>query len=197
MRALLALLLTLAAPVAAQEVLGQLPLDDRTITVFDDGTWEYADIDPDDCQLIARDLSFCGDRDIWEETTPPNNDIAATFQYDTRHFGQMIIEELGTDDGLTAPFMRDVVIENAAVAINGTTDDVTVLETYRTQVSGQTSETIVYALKFDGLDVVYANGIVTAPNRTLQLMTFAIATEYTDKHRDLHEEFLSAIRIAK
>lgn len=189
--------LLMAQSATAQEVLGRALIEGRNIAIFDDGTWEYTERGDDECDLIARNVSFCGENAGWEPSVPPNADVAATYRFDDRHYGQMIIEGLGTNDGLTAAAMRDIVIQNAAAVIGGTTKDIAVLETYLSRVSGQTLETIVYALAIDGLDVVYANGIFTSPDRTMQLMTFAIGTEFTARHRELHDEFLSEIRLLK
>ena len=198
MRALAVILLACLPPVAsAQEVLGQSVINGRDITIYADGTWEFASPGTSDCDQIARGVEFCGDNAIWESTTPPNNDIAATYRFDDRHYGQMIIEELGTEDGITQSYMRATVIENAAMVLGGTTKDVQVIETYPSRVAGRTAETVVYAFNIDGLDVVYANGIFTSPRRTMQLMTFAIGNRFTEMHRDLHDDFLAEITIAK
>ena len=86
---------------------------------------------------------------------------------------------------------------HAAAVIGGSRNAIDIIETYRVRVGNQTIPTIVYAFQIDGLDVVYANGIRTSPNRTMQLMTFAIADEFTERHRDLHATFLSEIKISK
>ena len=189
-----------ALPLAtnAQEVIGSVTLDGREVILYADQSWEYGSDDgAETCETIARKVDFCGTDAGWERTLAPNADITATYRFDDWHYGQMIVEELGVADGLTDEFMRDVVIETAASVIGGNVDDVDVIETYWTEVSSRRIPTIVYAFNIDGLDVVYANGIRTAPNRTMQLMTFSIGTEFTQRHRDLHEAFLSQIRIAK
>ena len=195
----LALATALALPVFghAQEVAGTTVIDGRDVTLFADGTWEYATRGEADCALIARNVEFCGENAGWSPTIPPNADIAATYRYDDRHYGQMIIEELGSRDGLTNENMMEIVIENAAAVIGVRAADIAVLDNYRVRVGSQTIPTIVYAFNIDGLDVVYANGIRTAPDRTMQLMTFSIGTEFTERHRDLHAAFLSEIRISK
>ena len=194
-----ALIVALALPsfVTAQEVVGSAVVDGRGATLYADGTWDFSERGDAECSEIARNVEFCGENAGWSYTTPPNADIAATYRFDDRHYGQMIIEELGSRDGLTNEYMLDVVIENAAAVIGGRTQDIAVLETYRVRVGNQTIPTIVYAFQIDGLDVVYANGIRTSPNRTMQLMTFSIGTDFTDRHRDLHEAFLSEIKISK
>jgi hypothetical protein len=192
-----ALIAALPGFVFAQEVAGTTVIDGREVTLYANGTWEFATRREGSCALIARNVEFCGENAGWEPTQPPNADIAATYRFDDRHYGQMIIEELGSRDGLTNEYMMDVVIENAAAVIGGRAADVAILENYRVRVGNQTIPTIVYAFNIDGLDVVYANGIRTAPNRTMQLMTFSIGTEYTERHRELHDAFLSEIRITK
>ena len=192
-----ALIAALPGFVFAQEVAGTTVIDGREVTLYANGTWEFATRREGSCALIARNVEFCGENAGWEPTQPPNADIAATYRFDDRHYGQMIIEELGSRDGLTNEYMMDVVIENAAAVIGGRAADVAILENYRVRVGNQTIPTIVYAFNIDGLDVVYANGIRTAPDRTMQLMTFSIGTEYTERHRELHDAFLSEIRITK
>ena len=191
------LLMTLPLFAQAQEVVGSSTVDGRDVALFADGTWEFAERGDAPCSLIARNVEFCGENAGWEATTPPNADIAATYRFDDRLYGQMIIEELGSRDGLTNEYMLEVVIDNAAAVIGGSRNAIDIIETYRVRVGNQTIPTIVYAFQIDGLDVVYANGIRTSPNRTMQLMTFAIADEFTERHRDLHATFLSEIKISK
>ncbi|SFS10176.1 hypothetical protein [Yoonia litorea] len=181
----------------AQEVVAETSVDGRAAVLYADGTWEYSQEASGNCQTVARNVEFCGEGLGWESTLPPNADVAATYRYDDRHYGQMIIEELGIKDGLTEDMMLNTVIENAALVIGGSRADIEVMETYWTRVSNQSIRTIVYAFEIDGLDVVYANGIRTSANRTMQLMTFSIGTQYTDRHRDLHAAFLSHIAIVK
>ena len=181
----------------AQDVVGSAIVDGRVITLFEDNTWEYTAPSEPDCSPIARGVEFCGRGSGWTATTPPNADIVAAYRYDDRHYGQMIIEEIGEEDGLTAAFMRDAVIQNAAVTTGLRPSEIPVIETYRSRVSGGSIETVVYSLNVDGLAVVFANSIRTAPRRTMQLMTYGIENEYTERHRDLHSAFLEQIRIAK
>ena len=182
----------------AQEVFGFATIDGRDVVLYTDNSWEYAARDDEtECEIIARNVDFCGGQVGWERTLEPNADIAATYRYDDRHYGQMIVEELGTKDGLTEDVMMQIVLDNAVAVIGGTPADVRTLETFWSRVANQRIQTIVYAFNIDGLDVVYANGIRTAPDRTMQLMTFSIGTEFTDRHRNLHEDFLSEIRITK
>ncbi|WP_342075802.1 hypothetical protein [Yoonia sp. SS1-5] len=187
--------IALATGVTAQEVIGRSVVDGRAIQILDDGTWRYARPTEGGCEDITGFLRFCGKNDGWSRTTIPNPDVAAAYRYDDRHYAQVISEELGSDDGMTAEFMRKVVVENAAGIVGLRVEDIPVLDVYPSEVDGQPIETIAYTFEIDGLNVVYANGIFSSPNRTMQLMTFAIGTKFSDRHRSLHEAFLSQLRM--
>ena len=179
----------------AQDVLGRSVVDGRNITIFADGTWDYDEASDAACALIARGVTFCGEAEGWQPTPPPTSEITASYRFDDRHYGQMIIETLGEEDGLTAKAMRQIVVQNAAAATGVSASDIAVLDIYPSEVSGNEIETIVYALDVDGLNVVFANGISTSPRQTMQLMTYAIGAQYTDRHRALHEDFLALIKV--
>jgi hypothetical protein len=181
----------------AQEVLGRSIVEGRSITILADGTWEYADAADPTCDMIYRGVEFCGGAAGWQRTTPPNSEISASYRFDDRHYGQMIIEALGEDDGLTSKAMRQIVIQNAAAATGVLPSDIAVIDVHPSVFAGQDIETIVYTLDVEGVDVVFANAISTSPRQTMQLMTYAIGPEYTDQHRSLHEAFLSEIKLQK
>ncbi|MDX8351991.1 hypothetical protein [Cognatiyoonia sp. IB215182] len=198
MRFVVSLILGLmATQVAAQEVVGRSVVEGRTVDLLDDGTWVYTEAIEGDCSAITPFLQFCGQTAGWSPTTIPNPDVIAAYRYDDRHYGQVISEELGARDGLTAALMRETVISNAAGVIGVRPQDIPVVDVYRSRAGNAGVETVVYTFTIDGLDVVYANGIYTSPNRTMQLVTFAVGQEFTDRHRALHDAFLSHMRISK
>jgi hypothetical protein len=179
----------------AQEVLGRSIVEGRSITILADGTWEYTDAADPTCDSIYRGVEFCGGAAGWQRTTPPNAEISASYRFDDRHYGQMIIEALGEEDGLTSKAMRQIIIQNAAAATGVQPSDIAVIDVYPIVFAGREIETIVYTFDVEGLNVVFANAISTSPRRTMQLMTYAIGSEYTDQHRSLHETFLSEIKL--
>ncbi|WP_322888962.1 MULTISPECIES: hypothetical protein [unclassified Yoonia] len=189
---ILAILPSLAS---SQTVISRAMVDGRTVTLLDDGTWRFADRDDTGCDLIVQRVEFCGLADGWRNIPPQTAEITAAYRFDDRHYGQMIVEELGTVDGLTLHFMRDIVIENAAAAAAVRPSDVVVIDVFESRVSEIPVETIVYHVAINGLPVVFANAIYTSKNRTMQLITFSIGSQFTDMHRSLHDDFLAAIEI--
>lgn len=198
MRVCLIVLASLIASTApAQEIIGRSIVDGRAIHILEDGTWAYAETVEGDCEAVTLNLQFCGSNAGWTPSPLPNPDITAAYRYDDRHYSQVITEELGVADGMTTAFMLDAVVQNAASLTGRRPEDIAVIDVYTSRAGSAPVETIVYAFDVDGLDVVYANSIYTSPNRTMQLMTYAIATEFTERHRSLHDSFLSNLRISK
>jgi hypothetical protein len=70
----------------------------------------------------------------------------------------------------------------------------TVIETTTAKVGSLTAETLVYGFKVSGLDIVYANTFILGANSLLQAQTYEISTSYTDAHRQVHADFLTAIQ---
>jgi hypothetical protein len=53
---------------------------------------------------------------------------------------------------------------------------------------------MVYSFKISGMDVVYSNTFVLGPNSLLQAQTSELSKTYTDTHRQVHADFLTAIQ---
>lgn len=181
----------------AQSVVGRSALDGRSIEIMSDQTWRYTQDQAakSDCREIASRIEFCGAPSQWAPQPAPTAAVAAQFRFDARHYAQYVIEDLGADDGLTAEFMRKAVIVNAARATGMKETDIAVLDVFASSVAGHEAETIVYQLAVNSLDIVYVNTVVILPKRTVQVMTFAVGTTYTDKHRDIDAQFVSLTKV--
>lgn len=46
----------------------------------------------------------------------------------------------------------------------------------------------------DSADIVYANTILIQPDVSYQMITYGIASEYTEQHQELNEEFLGLVK---
>ncbi|MCP5085838.1 MAG: hypothetical protein GY952_03405 [Rhodobacteraceae bacterium] len=181
----------------AQQVVSRGIVDGKKIEILADFTWRYETPSIAGCKRLHSKLEFCGDPEFWRSSTPPSPEILAQYRHDDKNYGQIILEDLGSDDNVTAEFMRGAVIDNAAAAIGGTTNDVTILDVVETTFDGQPAENVVYHVKINGLDVVFANTIVIYQKTTMQAMTFAVATTYTDNQRQLLDRFLSKLKLSQ
>lgn len=193
----LALILTTLAAGSGltQTVVGRAIVDGERVELYSDKTWRFENEPEPECKALGLGVSFCGDANRWAPSPPPTADIAAQYRFDDRHYGQYILEGLGVDDGITTKFMSDAVIQNAAGATGVTKADIPVLDSFDSKVNGFDATTIVYGLRFDQLDVVFVNTIVVLPKRTIQALTFAVGTDYSDMHKELNAEFLSLTTI--
>ena len=185
-------------PAYAQSVLGKAIADGRTVLILSDGTWRYED-EPSaaagDCRFIALGLSFCGSSKIWVPVIPFGPDAAAAYRFDDMHYGQIIAEGIGSDHGFDMAFMRTAVLENAAAFSSRIASDIPVLDMRRAEIDGMEAETVVYSPELTGVSLVYANTILILPQRTFQMTTTSIGSQFTDKHQKLHADFLEYIRI--
>lgn len=195
--ALLFMFTTLGQTAIAQDVLGTSVIDGRNVEILDDGSWRF-EVTPDateECDPLPQKVVFCGVPDGWMPTTPPSPQIAAQYRYDDRHYGQFVIEGIGTNEGMSLVFFLDAVIRNAAAVTGVPRENIIVLDQRDATVSGYPGQTIVYRARFDKLDVVFANTILVLEDRSIQSITFSVGRDETEKSRALHEEFISKTEV--
>ena len=156
----LLLSIALTAPIAAtaQTVVGRSVVDGKVALLFDNGTWSYdAGASAEGaCKAITPAVQFCGQGAGWSDAPPATAEINAAFRIDARHYAQYLIEDLGTEDGLTADFMRSVVLSNAKTS---TGQEAEIIDVRPATLGTLTGETIVFRVKMNGVDFVFANAI--------------------------------------
>jgi hypothetical protein len=181
----------------AQEVVGTSVVDGSTVELLNDQTWRYRDNEDavDDCENLSLGVQFCGQSKGWVPMPKPNAMINAAYRFDSLHYGQIIIEALGTDQGVDLKFMREAVLQLAASATGVSVEQIPVPDTYTSTVSGLSGETIVYQVNVNGVDSVFVNTIVLGPNRVIQMMSYTLTDTFTEEQRIRHADFLSAIKI--
>jgi hypothetical protein len=87
--ALLALVGCLSVPgfAVAQTAVGKAVVGGKTVTLFDDGTWKFADAATAgmlaNCEDVTPTVQFCGAPLGWSGTTPPSPEISAACRIDT------------------------------------------------------------------------------------------------------------------
>lgn len=194
-----ALLACLATPgySLAQSVVGKAVVDGKIVTLFDNGTWSYATTagePPADCSDVTPTVQFCGGALGWGWTQPASAEINAAYRIDARHYAQYLIEDLGSDDGITAEFMRQVVLDNAKIATGNTPE---IIDVKTVALGRLTGDTVIYKVKINGLDVVFANSVFVEPKRVMQIMTYAIGDEYTPQHAGYQTDLLASTKLSE
>ncbi|MDP3196516.1 hypothetical protein [Tabrizicola sp.] len=195
---ILAACLALPGLAFAQSAVGKAVVGGKTVTLFDDGTWKYSDAvnpsTPAACKDVTPTVQFCGGALGWVTTPPASPEINAAYRIDARHYAQYLIEDLGSDDGLTPEFMRQVVLDNAQMATGNTPE---VIDVQPVTLGALTGDTVVYKARINGLDVVFANSVFVQPKRVMQIMTYAIANTYSPQHAAYQADFLSNTKLAE
>lgn len=188
----------IANAATAQTQVGRALVDGRVVILFDDKSWTFLEEigaeNEDDCASAHPLVSFCGLGDPWIETPAPSPTINAQYRFNAQTYGQIVVEEIGTDQGLNMQFMRDAVINNAAAATGQGPEDIVVLKTEPREIDGLAGEAVYYQFKFSGLDVVFLNVIIITKNSSFQIMTYAIAPEVTEQHMEIHQDFENNIK---
>jgi hypothetical protein len=180
----------------AQSIVGRAIVDGRTVELLSDKSWRFeSEKSTPSCKQLDLGLSFCGSPDVWGPTEMPNPDVHSAFRHDDRLYGLFILEAIGFDDGATLDFYKKTALNNAAAVSGLKSEDVPVFEVTPATVGTERGETIVYGLTVDGLSAVYSNSIIVLSDRSFQISTFEIGSQFTDRHRALHNEFLSLVQI--
>tara|TARA_R110000765_G_C18779156_1_gene591112 strand:+ start:240 stop:851 length:612 start_codon:yes stop_codon:yes gene_type:complete len=179
----------------AQQAVGRTLVDGKSVTLFDNGTWSYEGAQEEGCRTLGAGISFCGSSDTWKKTAPNGSDIAASFRYDDRNYAMVIVETVGVEDGVSLQFMRNAVVSNAADGANVPAEEIIVFGIEPYERFKYPTETVVYGASLDGLNLTYANTIITKPHQTLQLITYAVGTDYTQQHKLLHSDFVDSIEL--
>ena len=188
-----AVMVFLAYPTVAQTVVGRAVVDGRTVTLFDDQSWQYETASEAGCKLLSSKLSFCGDLLQWKETRVPAPDVIAAYRYNDRNYGQFIIEDIGTAQGLTTESVRKIVLD---IARQASGQDPVVISVQPVFLADLAGETIVYSFKISGVETIYTNSLFLTENTMLQAMTYAVGTStHAPLHESIHAELLAATQL--
>lgn len=192
---LLIFMMTLASPAFSQAIVGSSVVDGVLVDLFDDGTWRAQQTRKPGCLAIDTEISFCSTDPAWKMTRKSTAEVAATLRHDDRHYGQFIIEKVGTADGLTLESLRDLVLE---IATSAEGVKPSVVEVTQTKVAGLPAEILVYVVSLNGTDFLFANTLVLTEHRTMQIQTWQLGgIPYTEEHRALHTGVETATQIAE
>lgn len=177
----------------AESPVGEAIVAGKRVTLFSDGTWQYKETGLTDCKTVTKRITFCPADPAWQPSPPQTPSIAAAFRHDDRKFGQYVVEELGTADGLTMNTLREAVL---SIARNATGAEPAIIMTTETRVSDLPAETVVYAVSYGDVAVVFSNTLLLTDKIAAQIQTYEVGTsDYTDAHRKTHDDFVSATRI--
>ena len=189
---------SLAGTAFAQSVVGNTAIGGKRVELLDDNTWRYVEAGStatEGCAPLKNDVYFCGSNSDWQHITNAPPQITAAYRYSDTEYGQFVVEGLGADAGLAYEGMREIVLGYAGQAAGIPAASVPVLAEEDSTLDGRAAKTLVYAVKVQGLNFVFANTILIEKNRTIQAMTYKLGTEYADENKALHENFLALIKL--
>lgn len=185
-------------PKVAEEpaVVGRGAVDGRQVDLLEDGTWRYSATGRQPCIPVTTEVFFCGSLSAWRPFPPRGTGAAALFRYDDRHYGMFLVDNVGGAGGVTLDDAQASVLRAVADAARATPEQIPVMSVTATEVDGVPARTIIYGARLNNLPLVYANTLIVSDDVTLQIATYAIGTEYTSLHAQLHADFLSSVRLS-
>ena len=200
MRRLAALILCCwLTPAVAEDaaVIGTAVLGGKRVELLSDNTWRFAEFGDEDpsCVPINSVLSFCGTIFDWRPIDTSGTEFLRQFQHDSRIHAGILYEEVGAADGMDMDFMRNAVIENAAMGTGVRPEEIPIHAATLGDVDGHPSETITYGATFNGLDFVYQNTIVNFDHHNLQFVVWSVGDTANDKARAASDNFIQSMRI--
>lgn len=179
----------------ATEIVGTGVVDGRKIEILRDGTWQFAEPLPENCQTVTSRIMLCAPAGKWIKETSHDADLTAQFRHTDIHYAVLVVETIGRAQGVNFAGLRKSILSNAANFIGVPVESIPVVEVEDTTLFGLDASTVSYFAEVDGLPILYRNSIVIDEDMTVQAMTFEVAKDITPFHRKLHAEFLEELRL--
>lgn len=179
----------------AQSLVGKTVVEGREVELFSDHSWRYAIDLPPECTTLGPKVAFCGSKDDWTPSQRPNPQVLAAYRRSSAQYGQLIVEDLGRDQGLTEEVVRSAIISTARA---DTGSEPTVISNDPVTHDGLSGETLVYRAVSAGFDTVFSITYLLGKGTLLQVITYEIGIggpEYTETHKANHAAFLAATKV--
>ena len=186
-------MLALALPADAQEVVASSVVNGRPVQIMSDFTWRYKTDVVSECQSIDAGIEFCGKTLGWVLLPQTGSkDVNSVFRLNDRSYGLFIVEKLGTQDGVSLDAMRSAVLRNAADRSGIQLKDLTTFGVETGKIGDLDTTSVSYALKADGIPIVFTNTVVMDKHRAVQVATYGVGDTLTDERKANHKQFLAA-----
>ena len=185
------------SPAISAEFLSKSVVDGKIVLLYSDNTWEYEDKGikaSNGCVILSKTIKFCDNKGDWKATKGQPDHLAA-YVFDSKNYGVIIEENLGSSDGVTLETMRAVVISNVESLSGVTKDDIVIVSVENVTLFDQDAVNMVYMVTYKGLKFFYSNTILVLPNDTYQLLTYLIGKKFTENDKKLHDQFVGLISV--
>ena len=195
------LVLVLATPAAAQDVVGSGVAGGHAVDLLSNGTWREIERTDEGCLPIEGALSFCGDVNTWRPMVIGEFGADAFYQIGDEE-NAMLAYWAGTwplppemseapDDLLAEGFMLAVLRESAGRDVPSNT----IIESAPGQIDGRDATMVVAAMDPGGGQGVMVATPLLSETFTVLALTWRDDPTYHPRDLDFHREFLAEIRI--
>jgi hypothetical protein len=172
----------LSLPAISQSILGTAIINNKTVEVLDNNTWRYKSSDRQDlskCDSFKLGVYFCND-EKWR-SIDASGDANYMYMVDDRTYVMFIIEQMGSDDGVTQEFMKNIAIDYAAKASNTRNENIPQHFSKSSAVNNNDYLNLAYSAQIDGVSFTFINNIYVGKVVTMQAITYGVGPKVTDK----------------
>jgi hypothetical protein len=183
-----------AASSVTAETVGTAIVNGRPVLLDSNGTWTYKDAaaGPSQCDRVEN-VDVCL-RAIGWERGQPSGAMRAVYNRGQKYYFGLIVEPTGSKDGFTNEFMRTAILTNAGRAAGVGPADVPVLDVGADAGGIKDLNSLDYLAKISNTTFVFRNFYKIYPDRTVQLVFWAIGDRVTDEFRKDSETALTRIK---
>ena len=164
----------------AQEIIGRTTILGKEVEIFDNQTWRYATPDKEfsDCEKLQLDIYFCNVSD-WKKVKA-SGEVDAMFELNSRTFLMFIIEEMGSDDGVSTQFMKEIALLNAAQGDEDKVDEIYEHFSKNRKTNGHDFLSVAYSTNISGIKFTMLNNIFVGQRKTMQAAIYTVGDKVTN-----------------
>lgn len=142
------------------------------------------------CTAFDQQVRICDLPSHWIPSIPQPH-AAAEYSRSDGFFAQIVLDQAGTDQGLTLQAASDAILTQ--MASNPSVGSFKLLVQGTNTNWLNESEIMIYSASFQGVPFVFANTVFVGRSKSVQVITWRVAQTLETKDRDAHLDFGSGL----
>lgn len=181
--------------VVTAETVGTAIVNGRAVVLDSNGTWKFKDATASTSQCDnVENIDLCLRTLGWERSAPTGA-MRAVYSWGQKYYFGLIVEPTGSKSGFTNEFMRTAILTNAGRTAGISATDVPVLDVGTNAGGINDLNSLDYLAKISNTSFVFRNFYKIYPERTIQLVFWAIGDKVTDEFRKTSQDALAKIKL--
>ena len=182
----------------SQSVIGSAYVNGDVIEIMSDKTWRYkSEVNqnlrskkkPQDCDFLKYGIYFCN-KSSWQVSAPTGS-FTNLYVIDDKTYAGFIIEEIGSNDGVTREFMTKLALDNAASAANVSTNQIVQHFVEEQSIDDISFTTVAYSAAVEGMSFIFLNNIYVNETVTAQAIVYGFGSSVNSRLLSLNKELIN------